>query len=80
MTYNNGKVVKDINTIKSSAVPYISGKVLKDAFMVIPLQLCFMYNLSFAKGIYPDDWKLANVIPLKKGRGDPTDVNNLRPV
>ena len=73
------KVVKDINIVKASTVPHISANVLKDAFMIIPLQLCFMYNLSFAKGIYPDAWKVANVIPLKKW-GDPTDVNNLRPV
>ena len=73
------KVVKDINTVKASSVPFISGSVLKDAFMVIPMQLCYMYNLSFTRGIFPDDWKIANVIPLKKG-GDPTDVNNLRPV
>ena len=38
-----------------------------------------MYNLSFAKGIFPNDWKITNVIPLKKV-GDHTDVNNLRPV
>ena len=73
------KVVKDINVVKASSVPFISATVLKDAFMVIPLQLCYMYNLSFASGVFPEDWKIANVIPLKKG-GDPTDVNNLRPV
>ena len=70
------KAVKEINTIKASSVPFISAKVLKDTFMVLPAQLCFMYNLSFASGIFPDDWKIANVIPLKKG-GDPTDVNNV---
>ena len=42
-------------------------------------QLVFMYNLSFGTESFPDAWKIANVIPLKKG-GDPTDVNNLRPV
>ena len=73
------KELKDINTVKASSVPFISASILKDAFMVIPMQLCFMYNLSFTSGIFPDDWKIANVIPLKKG-GDPTDVNNLRPV
>ena len=38
-----------------------------------------MYNLSFDTGIFPDAWKVANVIPLKKG-GDPTVVSNLRPI
>ena len=73
------KLVKDINTCKASSVKFISATVLKDAFSVITRQLCFMYNLSFTSGIFPDDWKIANVIPLRKG-GDSMDVNNLRPV
>ena len=73
------KLVKGIKTCKASSVPFISANVLKDAFTAISLQLCHMYNLSFTTGIFPDVWKIANVIPLRKG-GDPTDVNNLRPV
>ena len=73
------KIVKSINIGKSSAVTNFSSGVLKDAFLVILPQLVHMYNLSFSTGIFPDVWKIANVIPLKKG-GDPTDVNNLRPV
>ena len=74
------KLVKGIKTCKASSVPFISANVLKDAFTAISLQLCHMYNLSFTTGIFPDVWKIANVIPLRKGGGDPTDVNNLRPV
>ena len=72
-------IIKEIDTHKSSSVPNLSSGVLKDAFGVIILELVYMFNLSFQLGIYPDAWKIANVIPLKKG-GDPTDVNNLRPV
>ena len=43
------------------------------------IQLVYMYNKSFENGIFPDSWKVANVIPLKKG-GEPTDVSNLRPI
>ena len=73
------RLVKDIKICKASSVPFVSTTVLKDAFIAIIPQLCYMYNLSFNSGIFPDDWKVANVIPLRKG-GDPTDVNNLRPV
>ena len=73
------KVVRDININKSSSIPNLSSRILKDAFMVMLPQLVFMYNLSFSTGKFPDAWKIANVVPLKKG-GDPTDVNNLRPV
>ena len=34
-------------------------------------------NLSLQQGIFPDAWKLANVIPLFKG-GESSDVNNFR--
>ena len=73
------KLVKDINVHKASSVVNVSAYVLKDAFLVLIPQLTFMYNKSFETGIFPYKWKIANVIPLKKG-GDPTDVNNLRPV
>ena len=38
-----------------------------------------MYNLSLSKCIFPDSWKIANIIPLQKP-GDRSDVNNLRPI
>ena len=72
-------LLKDINDNKASSVPNVSASVLKDAFMALIPQLTHMYNLSFVTGIFPDAWKIANVIPLKKG-GDPTDVSNLRPI
>ena len=73
------KVVKDINVNKASSITNISATVLKDAFLALIPQLTFMYNLSFETGIFPEEWKVANVIPLRKG-GDPTDVGNLRPI
>ena len=63
------KIVKDISIHKSSSVSNISSKVLKDAFMSMLPQLVFMYNLSFGTESFPDAWKIANVIPLKKGGG-----------
>ena len=38
-----------------------------------------MYNLSFQTKTFPTSWKIANIMPLKK-TGDPSDVNNLRPI
>ena len=60
------KVVRDININKSSSTPYLSSRILKDAFMVMLPQLVFMYNLSFSTGKFPDAWQIANVVPLKK--------------
>ena len=63
------KLVKNIDTSKSSSITNVSTKVLKDAFTVLIPQLVHMYTLSFDKGSFPDSWKIANVIPLKKGGG-----------
>ena len=34
--------------------------------MVLVPQLVFMFNLSFSKGVFPDAWKQATIIPLFK--------------
>ena len=73
------KLCKEIVTCKSSGFNDISTRVLKDAFMVVIPQLVYLFNLSFATGIFPDCWKEATVIPLDKG-GDKTNVGNFRPV
>ena len=36
-------------------------------------------NRSFHEGIFPDIWKLANVIPIFK-KGDKSEPSNYRPV
>ena len=64
---------------KSSGVPDIFSKVVKDAFLVIIPQMVHMFNLSFASGIFPTKCKRATIISLYKG-GDRTDVSNYRPV
>ena len=41
--------------------------------------LCILVNISFSEGIFPDTWKLANVIPIFK-KGDKSQQSNYRPV
>ena len=41
--------------------------------------LCILMNRSFSEGIFPDTWKLANVIPIFK-KGDKSQPSNYRPV
>ena len=70
---------KDINTSKSSAIELLSSKVMKDAFLVLTLQLVYLFNLSLGLNVFPPKWKIATVIPLYKG-GPKTDVGNYRPI
>ena len=73
------KIVKEINTNKSSGLEKLSSRVLKDALLVLIPQLLYLVNLSLQTGIFPDAWKIATVIPLFKG-GSKSEMGNYRPI
>ena len=52
------KLVKEINIYKSSGLPNINSRLLKDGFMALIDQFTFVLNLSLKTGIVPDTWKL----------------------
>ena len=82
MTTNNIEVRQLcllIDITKSSAIPGLSSRILKDAFLCLIPQITFIFNLSFSTQIFPDEWKLTNVIPLPK-EGDLTKCTNYRPI
>ena len=70
---------REIEILKSSGIDEISSKICKDAFLVLAEQLVHLFNSSLRTGIFPDEWKIAKVIPLYKG-GDREMVGNYRPV
>ena len=72
-------ICKGINTSKSSAINLLSSKVLKDAFLVLLVQLVYLFNLSLSTKTFPPKWKQATVVPLFKG-GDKSEVGNYRPI
>ena len=51
------KVVKSINVSKSSGLDNISSLVIKTAFDLLIPEVTFMYNLSFEKACFPNNWK-----------------------
>ena len=73
------KLIGTIDTSKTSAITNLSSRIIKDAFESVPNLLIQIFNLSLSRGIVPDSWKAATVIPLKK-EGNSPDVNNLRPI
>ena len=73
------KLVKEINIYKSSGLPNINSRLLKDGFMALIDQFTFVLNLSLKTGIVPDTWKLGTITPIPKS-GALNDVNNIRPI
>ena len=57
---------KEIKKTKLSGLPLISARILKDVFIVLTLQLVYLFNMSLETGIMPQKWKVAMVIPIFK--------------
>ena len=57
----------------------ICAKIVKSSYSLILEPLLHVLNLSVTQGIFPNELKIAKVIPLYKG-GDVTCINNYRPV
>ena len=70
---------KEIDIHNSSYILDISSRILKDTFIILITKFTKLINCSFVTGIFPEYWKLANVIPLFKG-GNKNVVGNFRPV
>ena len=57
----------------------IPGHLLKIASNILSPSLTEIFNKSPSTGNYPDDWKMAKVIPIYK-HGKLTELSNYRPV
>ena len=67
--------------MKNSAAGWddISARIVKQFYPLFIKPLCHTLNLSISQGVFPDEMKLAKVIPLFK-KGCKFKVNNYRPV
>ena len=73
------RVVREINTSKSSGLENMSSLIIKEAFNILAPEVTFMYNLSRQSTTFPNSWKKALVIPIPK-QGNLTQVKNFRPI
>ena len=71
--------IKTISIYKSSGLPDLSTRFLRDAMLYIPRVFLHIYNRVRLTGIFPDTWKIATVVPLPKC-SNPSDSSELRPV
>ena len=73
------RVIREINTSKSSGLENISSSVVKEAFGILVPEITHMYNLSIKSTKFPEAWKKALVVPKPK-QGNLTKVQNFRPI
>ena len=72
------KHLKNLKTNKAVGLDDIAGNLLKEAAPVVDSSLCNIFN-TIATGIFSDEWKIAKVFPLHKGK-ERDDLNNYRPI
>ena len=73
------RVIREINTSKSSGLENISSFVVKEAFGILVPEITHMYNLSIKSTKFPKAWEKALVVPIPK-QGNLTKVQNFRPI
>lgn len=67
--------LKNLNSFKATGLDNIPSRFLRDAAEVITPCITHIINMSIEQGHYPNDFKLARVIPLHK-KGSKLDHGN----
>ena len=67
----------DVNKAKGSDL--IGNRILKECSDVLSLPLTILFNSSLDNGIFPTDWKKADVCPVFK-KDNPQLISNYRPI
>ena len=72
-------VIKCLKLDEACVPDHISHKLLKESLPVISKPLAYLFNISLCRSIFPSCWKIANVVPIFKGK-EPYFANNYRPI
>ena len=72
-------VIKELKNNKSTGPPSIPSIFLKLFQTALNNLISLIANLSFSSGTFPNNLKIANVIPIFK-KDDRTICNNYRPI
>ena len=74
------RLLKEIDIKKAVGVDTIPPKLIKIGAYIIPEPLTKAINCCLRQSIFPDNAKIAPVVPVDKGKPDKYDVLSYRPV
>lgn len=66
--------------LHKSSTGIMNNKVLVETAPVIAASVTRLFNICVSTNTFPREWKLADVRPLYKGKGDPAASSSYRPV
>ena len=72
-------LLSKLSKSKATDLDKISARLLRECSDIILNSLCLIFNRSISTGIFPDEWKCAEVLPLFK-QGCRSELNNYRPI
>ena len=73
-------VINGLDASKACGPDKLPTRFLKMVAIYIAEPLAKLFNKSLSAGKYPTLWKNANVKPVFKGKGSPSDIKNYRPI
>ena len=68
-----------IDPNKAQGPDNINGRVLKNCAKSLCIPLTYLFRLSYSTSCIPQDWKMANIVPVHK-KGSKSNVENYRPI
>ena len=72
-------IVNSFKCNTASGIVNFSPRIIKHIIKEISKPLCYIFNLSLSKGIFPDKLKVARVTPVFKS-GEKCEISNYRPI
>jgi hypothetical protein len=73
------KELKKLKRNKSAGIDNLPPNLLRDSAEAISTHLTHLINMSLSKGIFPDEWKTAKIVPIHKGEKREI-AGNYRPI
>jgi len=74
------KEIRAMDTSLKGSISAIPDKVVKASIHYLAVPVAFIFNLSIYTSTCPNDFKVAEVVPIYKGKGSRSEPGNYRPI
>ena len=73
------KIIKNLNSAKAHGWDGISIRMIKLCEHTITIPLIIIFRKAILTGIYPENWKRGNIVPVHK-KESKNSIKNYRPI